>query len=120
MFFRKVVGGIRIEAGTNGADKEFALNPKSGGRYCKNVQVMVKVVNSSDNAKVGIKIKHGPDGMMFKELAALASATVPGDKIFVLDTVNIVGEFVQIVLVGGGTATGDWAVVDVYEMRKPY
>ncbi len=122
MLFRKVAQNVRVEAGAAAVDVDYAQAPKPGGRMCKNVQVMVKVTASSTNAKVGIKIKHGPDGVAFKDLATQATTVVPADKLFVLDTSAsaIVGEFVQIVVVGGGTAAGDWAVVDVYEMRKPF
>ena len=120
MFFRKVASNVRVEAGAGGADVEFPLSPKGGGRLCKNVQVMLKVVASSTNGKVGVKIRHGPDGTTFKELVSQATIAVPSDRLIVLDTTTIVGEYIQIVLLGGGTAAGDWVSVDVYEMRKPY
>lgn len=121
MEFRKIASNIRIEAGTDGADAEYDLEPRGNGRMCKNVQLMAKVVKAGPNAKLGLKIKHGPDGVVFVTLASVASATVPAEMLVVLDSGNgVVGEFVKSVLVAGGTATGDWTVVDVFEMRKPY
>jgi hypothetical protein len=123
MLFRKVAGPMRIEPAAGPADQDFALDPKAGGRMCKNVQVMVKVVQNSAGAKLGVRIEHGPDGTTWKSLAASTTPApaVPSDKLLVLDSGSgIVGEYIRVVVVGGGAAVTDWAVVEVFEMRKPF
>jgi hypothetical protein len=88
---------------------------------CKNVQVMIKVVQNSAGAKVGARIEHGPDGTTWNVLATAATLAVPTDRLVVLDSGSgIVGEYIRVVVVGGGTAASDWAVVEAFEMRKPF
>ncbi len=122
MTFRKIYGPTRIDAGVNGADQEYALEARPGGRMVKSVMYMIRVIQKANaNVKLGIKIKHGPDGQAFTNHTSTASATVNADDLMVFDgAAGTVGEWIRPVVVAGGTATGDWMQVEVYEMRKPF
>jgi hypothetical protein len=131
MMFSKIVGPVRLDSGTNGALKSYPLPPRGGGRMCKVVQYMVKVVQSSGStARVTVRMDHGPDGNVFTTHSTPISAVDPttggtvalpavvaGDA----TTSIIVGEFIQCV---PGASSSDsnpsWVVVEIFEMRKPF
>lgn len=122
MTFSKIAGPIRITCGDGPVDVQVPLNARPGGRACKSVQFMVKVVSTSGTGpKVGFVIKHGPESTVLKVHTSTAVASVPADNLYVFDAGSaIIGEYIRGVLVAGGTANGDSTVVEVYEMRKPF
>jgi hypothetical protein len=123
MEFKKISGPIKLTAGTNGAQVEFPLQPRSGGRSCKVVQVMAKLVSSGGTAPtLGMKIDHGPDGFAHSNHTTIANTGIPASNLWVFDSdaTKIIGEFIHLVPVAGGTATGDYVVVEFYEMPKPF
>lgn len=122
MDFRKIVGPTRFDAGAAGADVEYALPHRAGGKSAKGVSVHVKIIAGSANAKVGFKIKHGPDGTVTAVHTSTASATISASpSLMVFDAGSaMIGEYIHPTLVVGGTAGSDYVVVEVYEMRKPF
>ncbi len=76
MDFKKIAGPTRFESGPAGADAEYPLPHRSGGRSAKSFSYMVKVIAGPPNTKVGFKIKHGPDGTVSVVHTSTASATI--------------------------------------------
>jgi hypothetical protein len=86
MYFRKIAGPMRVDAGSAGADLEYPLDGRPGGRACKVTQHMVKVLyKSNGNVKIGLKLKHGPDGEAYTAHTSAPSATVNSDNLMVFD-----------------------------------
>lgn len=101
--------------------------PRPGGRLCKNVQYMVKVVaSSSDQAKVGLFLDHGPDGTVSKlHSTPIALTQLTGGNALLLvgdsDSTKIIGEFLHpVVNCLSNDANACWALVEIFEMRKPF
>jgi hypothetical protein len=113
---------MRVDAGATGNDVEYPLDGAPGGRFCKVTQFMVKVLQKSNgNVKLGFKVRHGPDGQAYATHTSISSQTVPADDLMVFDGAGaILGEWTRGVVVAGGTAPGDWMVIEVFEMRKPF
>ncbi len=112
----------RLGCGTNGAAVDFPLSPTPGGRAAKVVQYMAKVTVLGGTPKLGIRINHGPDGTVAATHTTIATATVPASNLYVFDSdaSKILGEWIHPVLVVEGTATGDFMMVELFELRKPF
>jgi hypothetical protein len=126
---------MRIDASSMTIN-EYRLRPKPGGRACKTLQYMVKVIKSSGaNCQVGLGVQHGPDGDVFLPLddqiipmtlvsGASTDALVLEGHVGQDDGSNtkVVGEWILPILkINHDSGTGDvWAVVELFEMRKPY
>ncbi len=122
MAFKKIAGPIRLVSGTNGADVEMPLPPRPGARMCKQAQYTLNIVSSGGAApKLGFKLRHGPDGVVSKEIVNVASVAIPADNVAMFDSGSaMLCDVLHPVPVVGGSATGDWVGVEIYEMRKPF
>lgn len=120
--FEKIAGPMRLDSGVNGADKDYPLPPRAGGRNVKSLMYMVKVIAGASNAKVGFRVAHSADGSVTATHTTVASATIstpPAMMTFDAGSA-VLGEFIHPIPVVGGTATTDYVVVEIYEMRKPF
>ena len=127
MDFRKIVGPLRVDGpAVGGAATTYAQAPRSGGRSAKVAQYAVKVIAGSSNAKVGVILEHGPDGDVFithsTPLTPTAiPGTLPGLLIGDADDTKILCEYLRPVLTCiSADASVCWAMIEVYEMRKPF
>lgn len=124
MTHEKIVGPMNLLCATGGGTTNYALAPRPGGRTCKTVQYMVKVLEYRGTAPtLGFIIAHGPDGSVSATHTSIAVAAVTGTTpiLFVFDCgAAPLGEFLHPIVRVGGTATGDGVVVEVWETRKPF
>lgn len=119
---KKILGPTRVVCGTPGTALETALPPSPGGRACKVVQFMAKVSAFTGAPKLGMKINHGPDGVVNATHTLIGTVVVPGSNLFVFDSdaSKILGEYIHPILLVDGAATGDSMVVELFELRKPF
>lgn len=119
---KKIVTLTRLECGTNGAVFNIPLPPSPGGRSCKVVQYMAKVTSFGGTPTLGMVIAHGPDGAVSAPQITINPAGVPASHLYVFDSdaTKILGEWLHPVLTVGGAATGDYLVVELFELRKPF
>lgn len=129
MEFRKITGPLTISSGTDGSEKEYPLGVFGGGRLVKGVNYMVKVLaaSSTTNVRIGLVLKHGPDGTCSVTHSTPISAGNPGTAFPALlsgdsDTTKMLGEVLMPILKIADSAitTQMTATVEVYEMRKPF
>ena len=130
MAMRKIAGPMRIESGSTGASVAYRLEGKSGGRNAKVAQYAVKfiAVNDTTNTRITLTLDHGPDGEVYDThstvLSSITPATPPSVKIGQADITIILCEWlrptISIQHSAGGGNTVCWAVVEIYELRKPF
>jgi hypothetical protein len=126
MDFKKIEGHFRVDgpvAGSGGRD--YPLTARSGGRSCKVAQYWIKVIAASSNATLGLGLEHGPDGNLFvlhsNVISLAAPASIPGLLVGDADDTKIIGEYLRpVVNIVSNDASVCWAVIEVYEMRKPF
>lgn len=126
MEFKKIAGPIRVDGpAVGGSPTTYTQAARSGGRNAKVAQYAVKIIAGSSNAKVGVILEHGPDGDVFiihsTPLAPTAiPATLPG--LLIGDAGSaILCEYLRTVLTCiSSDASVCWAMIEVYEMRKPF
>jgi len=124
MQFRKIFGPARLDGSTTGTD--YPLPPMAGGKSFKVANYMVKVVATSDsaNCKIALALKHGPDGTVWAVHSAAIASTATGTAPSVLsgdaDTSKIIGEFRQPIVTVLGIGGPHWAVVEIFEITKPF
>jgi hypothetical protein len=124
----KLIAQMRVDGpATGGQETQYKLKARPGGRLCKGVNYMVKVIAvSSTQAKVGITLDHGPDGQVSRnhsipiattQLTGTNAALLSGDS----DPAKMLGEYLHpIVTCISNDASPCWAVIEVYELRKPF
>ncbi len=132
MFFRKIAGPMRIDSESNGTVKIYRLKGRPVGRTTKVLQYMIKVYQASTDAEVGLDVNHGPDGEIYELLKADVVDPTPivaTPKLLVGALGNaavnneVIGEWILpsvTVVKGSGGTGGQFAVVEVFEMRKPF
>lgn len=127
MDFRKIQGPFRVDGpATGGSATSNALPFRSGGRSCKQTLHSVKVVAASSNCKPSIAVEHGPDGTVFGlHSTALVSTAVPGALPGLMDgqsdTNKVLNEFIRpVISVISSDGNPCWAVIELFEMRKPF
>lgn len=133
MQFRKIAGPLRIDS--PGASTLYPLPGRAGGRMCKGVQYMVKIIQSdSTECQIGMDVAHGPDGDVYLPLKAdvIPFTSVGTAYPFALagavgqdqgsSPSSVVGEWIQptIKIQDDNQASARWAMVEVWEMRKPF
>lgn len=123
-----LIASMRVDGpATGGQVTGFKLKPRAGGRSCKNVQYMIKILAvSSNQAKVGLDLQHGPDGSVsvahstpitVTQLTGANANLLVGDA----DSTKILGEYLHVVInCISFDANPCWATVEIYEMRKPF
>ena len=126
MYVRKIFGPSRID-GASGSLTTYALKPRAGGRMAKVAHYDIKVLACSDGANTSLKLtlNHSPDGTVNSlhsvaiPLTAIGSTTptlLSGDA----DTSKVLSDYLHVLLGIQGTGGAQWAVVEVYEIRKPF
>jgi hypothetical protein len=123
MQFKKIAGPIQIFAGAAGAAVPFPLQPTGGGRSCKVVQYMVKVVATTGAPTLNFVIDHGPDGIAhLQHTAGPGAAAPPASRLYQFDSnaAVMLCEYLHPIPWVGGAAATDSMTVEVYEMRKPF
>lgn len=132
MNFRKIAGPMRIDTASDGNERTYRLAGRPGGRMVKSLQYMVKVLaSSSSSAQVGMDVQHGPDGEVYESLKVnivayegfsstpnLATGAIGASG----TNAEIVGEWILpvIKIQHSSQSQAEWAMVEVYEMRKPF
>lgn len=128
MEVRKIFSG-RIDSLNSGAEATYTLTPRGGGRMCKVVNYQVKVIqhDGSDNIRITVDLRHSPDGTASAVHSTAINAGNPGTTLPALlsgdaDITKIVGEVLHPILKIKHTSTGGavWAMVEVFELRKPF
>jgi hypothetical protein len=127
MFLAKIASSIQITSASNGTGLSYELTARAGGHTTKvaNYQIVI-LQKSSNNVQIGIRLQHGPDGRRFLDHSIPIAANTPvGAGVVLLngdaDQTRIIGEWMLPTLtVQSSGTTEEWAVVDVYEMRKPF
>ncbi len=126
MLFKKVGDNLRVQSGTGGEDTTWELAPSPGGHTTKVVNYMVVIKQKSSTAvEIGVSLYHGPNGRNCVLHSTPISSTAIGAGVDLVsgdaDTSKIIGEWLHPRIICGSTgATVEWAVIDVYEMRKPF
>jgi hypothetical protein len=127
VFFSKIASNFRIESDDTGGVLKFSLTPTAGGHTTKVAMYQVVVVQkSSTNMQVSADLDHGPDGRTFvNHSTPIGTTQLTGSNANLLsgqaDTAKVIGEWLRITLsASGATSAKHWAIVDVYEMRKPF
>lgn len=118
-----IASNVRVDEG-----KTVTLPARAGGSKCKTVQYWVVVVGQSDTAPtyfaVQGTVQHGVDGLRFKEHTAVATmVTVDGGAMtgnLDADTSKLIGEYTRLLLTGSSPGASKWAIVNVYEIRRPF
>lgn len=125
MMFRKIAGPFRVDGGSD-TEIGYPLTPSGGGRMCKSVQYMIKVIATSSptNSKLGLKLNHGPDGMVSaphsSPIASTATGNAPSLLVGDADSSKIIGEYLHVIVTAFGVGGPSSAMIEVYEMRKPF
>lgn len=129
MEFRKIAGPLTISSGADGSEKEYPLGAFPGGRRVKVANYMVKVLaaSSTTNVRIGVVLKHGPDGTVSVTHSTPISSGNPGATFPALlsgdaDSSKIIGEVLMPVVKIADSATTNpmSATVEVFEVRKPF
>ncbi len=127
MQYRKL-GRFRIDGpASGGTAAAVSLGSSGGGRMCKGVLYMLKIVQvSSAQAKLGLALSHGPDGQVsILHSTPIANTQLTGANAFLLvgqsDLSLMLGEFLDPALTCiSNDANACWVLVDAFEMRKPF
>lgn len=112
---------------TGGQETFYRLQPSRSGRLCKQANFQIKVIaSSSSQAKVGLRLEHGPDGTV----SVLHSVPIPttqltGGNALLLngdsDASKMLGNFLHPVITCiSNDASPCWAVIEVYQLLKPF
>lgn len=124
---RKIAGPWTVYSGsTIGATRAYPLEPSEGGAAIRSLAYEIRVLNAgSANVKLGLRLRHGPDRTVFSAHSApIATAVLPSNPPAVLhgDAGSaIIGEVIQVFIDVDSAANGEtWAVIEVYENRKPF
>ena len=128
MTFKKIFTG-RLDSGSTGQETTYVMPPSSGGRSCKVVQFMVKVLQASSttNVRISVDLYQSPDGTVSTLHSTAISSGDPGATFPSLltgdcDTSKIVGEVLipRIRIKDSATTNAMSAVIELYELRKPF
>ena len=126
--FTKIASHLRISTEKTGTDQTYNLTPTQGGSKAKTAQYAIAVLaRSSANCSIGAALYHGPTPALLSVhtgvlMAQAVVGTPPEVRIVDADDTSILCEFLQLRITVQDNATGveEWAIVDVYEMLKPF
>lgn len=124
----KLIAEITMESKADATIVEYRLPPTPGGRMCRQVNYMAEVIWASDpaNAKVGLKLNHGPNGgvstLHSTPITPVVPSAVPGVNSGDSDSTKMIGEWLHPVATIQGPSAGpaQRATVRFYELRKPF
>lgn len=131
MIHRKIAGPMRVQS--NGANTlDYELDPSPGGSRCKVVLYSIKVLQSSGNVSLGLDLRWGPDGDIFSSAPKVViPLSGPGTPPALVqgasgtpdtNAADVLGEWLRPAVRCGvtqGTAD-EWAMIEVWETRKPF
>ena len=126
MAAQKIFGPTRIE--TTGASWTIKLDPLAGFGQVVDVLMMLKVhkVNATGTTTVTVGLKQSPDGdksVADSHSTPINAVTVTAEPVLLTGyadpgTNGPIGEYLHVEIgVGGGA--GEWAVVELYLVKKP-
>lgn len=126
--FEKTSGPMRIDTGPAGAEATVKMSYRPGGRNAKSMNVMVKVLASSGaNVRISADVYHSPDGSVGKLHSTAFEAQDPSTTLPAIlsgdaDSTKVIGEHTMVALriKDSAATTIQWAVVEIYEMKKPF
>jgi len=121
----------RLDSLAAGSQSTYNLTPRRGGASAKVASyAMVVEMKGSTTVKVTLSLNHGPDGRNFVTHTSniisqtLNQTTVPPTFVFCGDanTSVILHDFLQVSLTCETNAGGqaEWAVVQIYQILKPF
>jgi len=131
MIFRKLAGPMRIDS-ANGSPTTYRLKPNNRGRMARTALYQIKVYQSSGaNCRIGLDVLHGPDGDVYCPLKADTIAYTSVDPAPALlsgalgaagSNAEVIGEWVavEIKIKDQNETAAQWAIVDIFEMWKPF
>lgn len=127
MSFRKIAGPLRVATEKNGTVQSYALETTSGGSKARTGQYsLVITARSSASCELQMDLNQSPNGVVWSlHTALLPKATVtniPSLRVGDADTTKILGEYLQCLIAvdDNGSGTEEWAIVEVWEMLKPF
>lgn len=126
MIFRQIAKDVRVESNSDGTAQDFELEPSPGGHVIKVCNYMVVVKQKSGtNARLGLKLNHGPNGIVSIAHSQPVAVTTLGAGVLLIggdsDVTKVLSEYLHVILTCQSTGGNrEWAVCDVYEMRKPF
>ena len=92
----------------------------------RDLVIFIKVLRKSTNVTLGLGIKHGPDGNLFRAHSTPIATAAPDAAPSLMSgdtgsaTNGHLGEWIQPGLVVGGGAATEYAYVEVYVLEKPF
>ena len=123
-----IAGPMHIEA--ESGERRYALSPRPAGGRIKGAVYFLKVlVKSSTNAMVGLRLDHGPEPSTLVTHSNPIATTQLTDPTYATPCVlsgfadvanGQLGEWLQPVVVAMARRTSEWALVEVYELRKRF
>lgn len=95
---------------------------------CKVAHYDVRVIASSgDNVRITVELWHSPDGQVPSFHSVAINAANPGTSLPALvsgdaDQSKIIGDALHVVLKikDSAQANAQWALIEVFELRKPF
>jgi len=125
------IANLRIDSQGNGAEQVYKLAPRGGGRMLKTVQYSVKMLQTSGGSdiRISVELRQSPDGTVDAPHSVPINLGNPGPNPPALlvgdaDQNKIVGEYLHPVLkiqhAAGSSGSAVWAMVELFEMRKPF
>ena len=125
---KRKLGRFRIDGpATGGTPAIQSCGVSGGGLMCKDVLYMAKIIAaSSDQAKLGLSLSHGPDGQVFR----LHSIPITNTRLTGADALLLVGQADLSLMIGdfleptltciSNDNNACWVVAEVFEFRKPF
>jgi hypothetical protein len=127
MLADKIADHLRVDGPGSASNPAIhALTPRAGGRLAKSVSYHIEIIaTSSDQTKLGLDLNHGPNGAVSRLHSSpigLTQLTANNAMLLVGDAGSaVVGEYLHPILkCQSNDVNPCWAVVNVYEMRKPF
>jgi len=127
MVFRKIAGPMRIDC-VGSSYQVYQIPGHPGGRAAKVAQYSIVVLGSSGTSvRIGMDLDHGPNGQVYAPHSAPIVDGNPGSAVPSLlvgdaSTSIILNEWLRpsIKIKDGTGNQAQWALIEVYEMLKPF
>ena len=123
----KIADHLRVDGpGSAGSPSVHPLTPRSGGHNAKSYSWHIEIIaTSSDQTMLGLDLNHGPNGAVSRLHSSpigMTQLTSNNALLLVGDAGSgVIGEYVHPILKClSADANPCWAVVNVYETRKPF
>lgn len=127
MQFKLIAPSLRVDGPASGGSESIkALPPRPGGKACRTAQYSIEILQASgDHAKVGLKLRHGPNEFksVLHSTPIGTTQLTTGINLLVgdADQTKIIGEWLHVEVVCiSADANPCWAMINVYELLKPF